>query len=133
MDVFTTGLPNLLTVTPWTIIKSRLENLYLVPLMYYFELIITIFQVNSLKNPSHRHFNVLNFVKIQDSNTRTSDKLSVKHTRSATKFDQQFYFNRIPRLWNKLPLVDLSLSSNTIKQNLFQFLWYHCLSNFQRT
>ena len=76
MDVFTTGLPNLLTVTPWTVIKSRLKNLYLVPLMYYFELIITIFQVNSLKNPSHRHFNVLNFVKIQDSNTRTSDKLS---------------------------------------------------------
>ncbi len=107
--------------------KSRLKSLHLLPLLYHFELIDIMFLVNSLKNPSPSHFNIRNFVKIQDSNTRTSDKLSVKHTRSATKFDQQFYFNRIPRLWNNLPSVDLSLSSNTIKRNLFKFL---CMVSF---
>ncbi len=109
--------------------KSRLIRLHLLPLMYHYELADIMFMVNSLKKTSS-HFNVLNFVEMQHSNTRSSDKLSLKHIRSSTKFDQQFYFNRIPRLWNKLPPIYLSQSPVTIKQNLFKFFWSHFRDNF---
>ncbi len=111
--------------------KSRLVHLHLLPLMYYYELADIMFMVNSLKNRSpSNHFDILSFVDIQASNTRSSDKISLKHTLSSTKFDQQFYFNRVPRLWNKLPSIDLSPSSNTIKLNLHKYLWSHFLENF---
>ena len=35
------------------------------------------------------------------------------------------YFCRLPRLWNSLPSVDISLSTNTIKQKVHKFLWKH--------
>jgi len=37
------------------------------------------------------------------------------------------HFCRIPRLWNVLPIIDLSLS---IKCKLYTFLWNYFLNNF---
>ena len=58
--------------------KDRLIQLKLLPLMYFFELADIMFLVNSLKNPSDR-FNILEYVQMQDLNTRSSDKPSLKH------------------------------------------------------
>ena len=91
--------------------KDRLIQLNLLPLMYFFELADIMFLVNSLKNPSD-HFNILNYVQMQDQHTRSSDKPSLKHIRCSSNQFQHFYFNRLPRLWNKLPAVDLSESYN---------------------
>ena len=30
---------------------------------------------------------------------------------------RHFYFNRLPRLWNSLPIIDLSLSVHTIRNS----------------
>ncbi len=97
--------------------------------MYYFELADIMFMVNSLKNPSNR-FNILNHVKIHTSTTRSSDKITLRHVRCTTQQQQHFYFNRIPRLWNKLPKIDITLSSNSIKVQIYEFLWSHFMDNF---
>jgi len=102
--------------------KQRLIALNLLPLMYYFEIADIMFMVNSLRYQTNR-FNILNYVDIQTSNTRSSDKVTLKHVRSCTHQQQHFYFNRIPRLWNKLPSIDLSLSLETTKnENLQSFV-----------
>ena len=44
--------------------------------------------------------------------------------------DKQLYFNRLPYLWNSLPLIDLSLSLDSIKRNLKELFWDSFLSKF---
>ena len=110
--------------------KQRLIDLDLLPLMYYFELTDIMFLVNSLKCASDR-FNILNYIQLQESNnTRSANKLTLKHIRSPTNQSQHFYFRRIPRLWNRLPFIDLSLSSETIKKTVYSILWTHFIENF---
>ncbi len=104
---------------------NRLIGPELLPLMYYFELADIMFMVNSLKNTSNR-FNILNHVKIH----RSSDKITLRHVRCNTQQQQHFYFNRIPRLWNKLPKIDITLSSNSIKVQIYEFFWSHFMDNF---
>ena len=41
-----------------------------------------------------------------------------------------FYFNRLPRLWNALPPINLNLPIYLIKSQLKFFLWNHFLLNF---
>ena len=41
-----------------------------------------------------------------------------------------FYFNQIVRLWNHLPVINLSLPPHVIKQKLTKHLWDHFTVNF---
>ncbi len=84
--------------------KERLNHLKLLPLVHHFELADIMFLVSSLKHPTER-FNVLQFVKLQDINTRSSDRLTLKHVTCESNFQQHFYFNRIIHLWNRLPPI----------------------------
>ena len=117
------------TTHPHPDYKQRLIALNILPLMYYFEIADIMFMVNSLKNPTGR-FNILNYVQIQTSNTRSSDKLTLQHVRCCTNQQHHFYFNHIPRLWNKLPSIDLELSAETIKTKVYKFLWSHFIDMF---
>ena len=109
--------------------KERLIHLNLLPLMCYYELSDIMFLVNSLKNRTIR-FDVLRFVKIQDLNTRSSDRITLKHVRCESNWQQHFYFNRITHLWNKMPAVDLSLSVKTIRTKIYKVMWLNFINNF---
>ena len=109
--------------------KERLVKLKLLPLMYSFELADIMFFVNSFKNKTNR-FCITDFVSISCSNTRSSDKLTLRHTRSSLNQHRHFYFNRLPRLWNCLPAIDMSLSSQCIKTLIKRFLWSHFVTHF---
>ena len=110
--------------------RDRLIKLNILPLMYYFELADILFLINSLKNPTSR-FNICNFVKIQDNtNTRSSDKLTFKHIFCSSCLESHFYFNRIPRLWNRLPALDMTLSQQTLKKHIQDIFWSHFIVNF---
>ena len=109
--------------------KERLVKLKLLPLMYSFELADIMFFVNSFKNKTNR-FCITDFVSISCSNTRSSDKLTLRHTRSSHNQHRHFYFNRLPRLWNCLPAIDMSLSSQCIKTLIKRFLWSHFVTHF---
>ena len=109
--------------------KSRLTSLHILPLMYYFELNDIIFFVNSLKHPAD-HFRISDYITFSNSNTRSSSHRKLQHTNASTTSFRHFYFNRIPRLWNSLPPIDLDSSIASIKFNLTKFLWTHFQVNF---
>ena len=44
--------------------------------------------------------------------------------------DKQFYFNRLPYLWNSLPPIDLSLSFSCVRIKLIDIFWNSFLKRF---
>ena len=110
--------------------RNRLIKLEILPLMYYLEMADIMFLVNSLKKASVR-FNIRSYVHFQDTtNTRSSSKLTLKHFLSSSHLQSHFYFNRLPKLWNKLSPIDLTQSSKSIKHVIFKFFWSHFITNF---
>ena len=109
--------------------KERLVKLNLLPLMYHLELADIMFYVNSYKNRSPR-FNISDYVTPTTGYTRSSVNHSLNHTYSRTNNLRHFYYNRLPRLWNSLPPMDMNLTSSTIKATLKNLLWQHFLCNF---
>ncbi len=109
--------------------KCRLTSLGILPLMMFFELQDIILFVKSLKYPS-ASFNVLNYVTFSSSNTRSSRSGKLNHIGSRTKFSGHFYFRRLPRIWNALPVIDLDSSVNVITARLKKFFWSHFLAHF---
>ena len=110
--------------------KTRLIRLNLLPLMYIYELTDILFFVKSIQTPSNS-FNITDpeLLSFSTLNTRSmSRKLCHKTSNNNTTLNS--YFFRLPRLWNSLPIIDVSLSYNIIKKKLISFLWSHFLSNF---
>ena len=103
---------------------DRLKQLNLLPLMYTFELNELVFTLKSLKYPSPS-FNITDYITFADGNTRSSSSGKMIHVRNNNNADRHFFFNRIPRLWNALPPIDLSLSIKTNKTRIYKFLWSH--------
>jgi len=99
--------------------KSRLTNLNLLPLMYVFESSDIMFFINNIKNPTSS-FNISSYISFLHSRTRSAG-LKLKHNISYTNKQRHFYFNRICRIWNSLPIINLNLSILTIKNQLRQF------------
>ena len=54
----------------------------------------------------------------------------LKHVFSSTNRQSNIYFNRLPKLCNALPALNLNLSFNTIKTYVKQLFWKHFVSNF---
>ena len=100
--------------------KSRLLNLKLLPLMYIYELNDVIFFIKSYKS-SFKHFNINDYIKFSESNTRSGTSSKMIHHRSSSNISHNSYFCRLPRLWNSLPPIDLTLPIPTIKHKLFIF------------
>ena len=89
--------------------KNRLVAIHLLPLMFQLELKDLMFFIKSLKHPSV-HFNIKVFISFSESNTRSSTYNKLIHTKSPTNSSRRLYFNRLPRLWNSLPPIDLDIS-----------------------
>ena len=109
--------------------KSRLINLNLLPLMYLYEIYDVMFLIKSLKNPTH-FFNIYNFISFQSSPTRSSSANKLIHHRTPDNSTKHFYFNRISRLWNTLPVINLTLPTSTILTRLKTYFWKHFIEHF---
>ena len=88
--------------------------------------------VISCEVPPRHHctdnFNIHDFIPAPSSShrpTRASQSGKFKHKL------YHFYLNRIIRLWNALPTIDMSLPFQSIKHFLFEFLWNHFINHFQ--
>ena len=97
--------------------------------MYTFDLSDIMFFIKSHKSP-HSGFNIADYVTFATGNTRLATHQKLNQTRSSDNITKNFYFNRLPRIWNHLPVIDLDLSVITIKRKLKVYLWNHFLSNF---
>ena len=86
--------------------------------------------VKSLKEPSD-YFDISRYVSFSSGRTRLSSYLKLSHASAATtNSSRNFYFNRLPRLWNSLPLLDINQWIPTIKTKLYLHLWSHFTANF---
>ena len=93
--------------------KDRLISLKLLPLMMQFELNDAMFFVSCLKHPTSA-FNISEYVTFSSHTTRCTSTLKLKHSIAKTNSERHLYFNRLPRLWNSLPVIDLGMSLPTI-------------------
>jgi len=109
--------------------KSRLEQLHLLPLMYTYELNDLMFLIKCLKQPSD-HFNIYHHIQFATSSTRFGNSNKLVHPKSSSSTHQHFYFNRIVRLWNHLPIIDTSLSIHQLKLYFTRFLWREFSTKF---
>ena len=108
--------------------KTRLLSLKLLPLMYWFELQDILFLIRFFKDPSDN--NILNYVSFVNLHTRSIARKKLRINFNKTSLSQHFYFNRVARLWNSLPPLDLSLSFNTLKFHIKQLFWNHFTAHF---
>ena len=80
--------------------------------MYILDFYDILFFIKALKQPSD-HFNIHHHVSFSTSNTRSASTNKLNPTHTNSNYFRNFYFNRLPRIWNKLPSIDLSLSLPT--------------------
>ena len=109
--------------------KTRLSSLKLLPLMYWLELQDILYLIKCFKDPSD-NFNVLNFLSFVQLKTRSTSRNKLRVNFNKTSHSHHFYFNRIVRLWNALPPLNLSLSFSTLKLHLKQLFWKHFTMHF---
>ena len=110
--------------------RSDYTYLQLLLLMMILEINDILFFVKSLKELTDL-YDISRFVTFCSGCTRLASNLKLKHglvtTNNSTR---NFYFNRLPRLWNSLPLIDISQSLSTIKMKLYKHFWNHFTANF---
>ena len=109
--------------------KLRLEQLHLLPLMYIYELNDLMLFVKSLQSPLP-YFDIRQFVQFASNNTRSAAAHKLVQSHSHTSLHHHFYFTRIVRLWNYLPVIDISLPPEITKNQLVKYLWYNFSANF---
>lgn len=112
--------------------KARLIKLQMLPLMYWFELQDIMFLVKTIKNPPD-NFNLSDYITFNTSSTRAASSHHLNSKFCRLSITRHFYFNRIVRLWNSLPQLDLSLSVLSIKKKLHNYFWNHFLTFFNPT
>ena len=61
---------------------------------------------------------------------RSSESYKIKHTYSSTNKQKNHYFNRLPRIYNALPAINLNLQMTTIKAALKKYFWDHFIRHF---
>ena len=98
--------------------------------MYTFDLFDIVFTLKSFKYPSPC-FDIRNFITFNTNQTPSSSHGKLIHQISSNNSARNFFFSRIPRLWNALPPIDLYLSGATNKAKIIRFLWSHFISNFR--
>ena len=108
--------------------RQRLEQLHMLPLMYIYELNDLMFLIKTLKFPSS-HFDISQYIQFVNHSTRAASAHKLSH-HSATSSYHNSYFKRIIRLWNSMPVLDLTLSLDSIKIQLIKYLWTNFTVNF---
>ena len=91
-------------------------NLNILPLMYTYEIADILFLIKSIRNPTNS-FNINNYITFYTGSSRLAKAHKLQHSYGANNISRYLYFNRIPRLWNALPVINLNLSMDIIKKD----------------
>ena len=109
--------------------RERLFSLHMLPLMMEYEIADILFFIKSLKEPSHR-FHIEDYIQFDISKTRSSPYLKLRHSIPKSNLQRHFFFNRLPRQWNSLPFLDISLSIPSIQAKLREHFRNHFIAHF---
>ena len=72
------------------------------------------FAIKSLKSPTIA-FSITDHITFASGNTRLGSSNKLQHSRNFNVTSSNFFFNRLPRIWNALPIINLNLDPPTIK------------------
>ena len=111
--------------------KDRLTTLGLLPLSLWLELQDVLFMVKCLQTQTSG-FNILEYVSFSTNATRAAANNKLAYKLNRTSVSHHFYFNRIVRLWNSLPNIDLSRPFTAIKSQLTQYFTAHFTNKFDQ-
>ncbi len=109
--------------------KDRLISLSMFPLMYTLELNDILFFVSCVKDPVH-NLPILQSFSFCSSNTRSAQTSKLNLNSFSTLVERNSFVCRVPRLWNSLPSIDLSLPIHSIKFHLKKYLWNYFINHF---
>ena len=109
--------------------QTRLISLGLFPLVFLYELFDVLFFIKCLKFPDPS-FVVEKYVTFSSFPTRSASTAKLVYKYSSTSLSCHSYFCRLVRIWNALPLIDLSLSFLSLKFQIKQFFWTIFLTCF---
>ena len=77
------------------------------------------------------HFNIYWYVKFATNSTRSASSFKLTwFILDQSRPPTNTFFNKIVRLWNHMPSIDLSHSTDLIKRQLTTFLWNKFTSTF---
>ena len=111
---------------------TRLLKLDLLPLMYILDFYVIVFFIKAFQQPSS-HFNITHYITFSHANTKSSTTNKLHHVHTHNNCFCNFYSNRLPRIWNSLPPIDLTKSLSSIKTTIYNYLWNHFKQNFLST
>ena len=121
-------------LTPCLDYKSRLVNLSILPLTLWLEFLDILLLIKLLKDPPD-NFQLDQYINLVSSSivTRSSSSLklcTVDSHAPRLNTTRHFYFNRVTRLWNHLPPLDLNLSIASLKHQIHDLFWNYFLVNY---
>ena len=98
--------------------------------MFWFDLQDFMFLLKCLKDPED-NINIYRHITSVTSGTRATAHNQLRSNYNRTSTTRHFYFNRVVKLWNKVPsnILNLSLSLGTLKAHL-QHPWSIFIANF---
>ena len=97
--------------------------------MHTYEITDILFLIKSIRYPTSS-FNINNYITFYTGSSRLAKAHKLHYSFEANNTARHLYFNRIPHLWNALPVTNLNLSINTVKKQLRTFLFNHFITNF---
>ena len=111
--------------------KTRLQKLSILPLMYRLELADIMFFISSVKSPGP-NFNIMDFFTISSHShsTRSVTCHKLVHRYTSSTVTGHSYFNRLPRLYNSLPPLNLNLSIQSLKRSILDIFIKNFSINF---
>ena len=113
--------------------KMRLLNLKLLPITLFLEVQDILLFVKLIIDPPD-NFSISDYIIFLDSFTRSSSQgkirsaLPLKLPKSS--LSNHFYFNRIVRIWNSLPLIDLDSPFSSIKKQIYSIYWDYFITSY---
>ena len=121
-------------VNDWQIIIRLLKvtELYLQTDTYIYKLYLQSEYIRRYQNVPQEHFDIFEYIQFVSSTTRSSfySKLKCLLPQSTNNHFNFIYFNRVVKLWNALPEMDLELSILSWKKSPKKIFWCHFVSNF---
>lgn len=112
--------------------KSRLIQLCMLPLTLWLELQDIFLFLSLFKNPPD-NICLSDYVQFITSTTRSSSANNIRSSlvhSPRLNITRHFYFNRLPRLWNSLPHVELNKSLKALRNDLYILYWNYSLTKY---
>ena len=101
-------------------------TLGLLPLMNVLEIKDLMLCVKNLKKPT-REFDIRKHTQFSDNSTT----FKMIHNYTSCNTARNEVFNRLPRLWNAVPKIDVTQSDDYVKKQLTNFLTNHFHATFK--